>query len=245
MTLPRVAFVALVLSGGSALADAEEGPVTHTDQLVVVTPNPPILITQGQGPGTVAPAAPATASNGAPQNEPWVNVSHINGSLVKVGEREDYLIKYRKLNIATNPIGWMVGFYGLSVSYALGQNVAIRGDANVINLDNEHGYEVGLSAPIYFRRVYSGPFIEPGIVARELTDDQSYAYDCFDCSTSSSSHTLVGPEVLFGWHWTFDSGLNVAAALGVARDIGSNSGSNSDGKTDPEPVGYFRIGYAM
>jgi hypothetical protein len=247
MTLRRLAIAAVVLSAGPALADGE-GPVTHTDQLVVVTPNAPIVITQGQpmpgqqigaGPSTVAPVAPVAVGNGAPQNEPWQNVSHINGTLVKVGEKQDYLLSYKKLNIATNPIGWIVGIYGVSASYALGQNVAIRGDANYFNMDNERGYEIGVSAPIYFRRVYSGPFIEPGIVARGFESMDDYAYDCYDCSSSTS--TLLGPEVLFGWHWTFDSGLNIAAALGAARDVSGDANSSSD----PEPVGYFRIGYAM
>ena len=68
-----------------------------------------------------------------------------------------------------------------------------------------------------------------------MDDDE----ECFDCSSSTSA--LVGPEVLFGWHWSFDSGLNVAAALGVARDLSGDA----NGSSDPEPVGYFRIGYAM
>ncbi len=171
----------------------------------------------------------------APYNEPWDNVNHINGRLVKVGEKGDYLLKYKKTNISTNPIGWMFGFYGLSVSQALSQNVAIRGDANIFDIDGTEGYEVGLSAPIYFKRVYSGPFIEPGIIAR------GFSNSCYDCGDSSD--TMVGPEILFGWHWTFDSGLNVAMAFGAARNMSSsNSEYSSD---DPEPAGYFRIGYAM
>ena len=132
----------------------------------------------------------------------------------------------------------MFGFYGLSVSEAVSSNVAIRGDANLISTDGMHGYEVGISAPIYFRRVYNGPFLEPGLIARGSSNDAGVAYDCTDC-TSSSSTTMVGPEVLFGWHWTFDSGLNVAMAFGAARDM------NKDGNSDPSPAGYFRIGYAM
>jgi hypothetical protein len=246
--LRRFATTAVVLPAlmiaAPAFADPDQGPVLHTDQLVVVTPNPPVMIVNGApqapgaGPSAVAPAAPSVAPNGAPQNEAWSNVSHINGSIVKVGERGDYLLTYKKLNISTNPIGWMFGFYGLSVSEAVSANVAIRGDANIISVDSMHGYEVGISAPIYFRRVYNGPFLEPGLIARGSTNDSGVAYDCTSCSSSSST-TMVGPEVLFGWHWTFDSGLNVAAAFGAARDM------NKDSSSDPTPAGYFRIGYAM
>ena len=247
--LTRVSLTTAVVALTAAPAFADpEGPVTHTDQLIVVTPNAPIVISNGappvqaqvqvQAPGAGEMPPAGVLPNAAPQNEPWDNVSHINGTPVKVGERGDYLIKYKKLNISSNPIGWMFGFYGLSVSEAVSANVAIRADGNIINFDGASGYEVGLSAPIYFRRVYSGPFIEPGVIARGSTDNNTdYAYSCVDCS--SSSNTMAGPEILFGWHWTFDSGLNVAAAFGAARDMNKSSGS------DPEPAGYFRIGYAM
>jgi hypothetical protein len=232
LLVPLAAVSALA---APALADdgMPQGPVTHTDQLIVVTPNPPVVITNGAGPGATDPE-PAPAAQAAPHNEDWSNVNHINGQLVKVGEKGDYLIKFRKTNIATNPIGWMFGIYGVSVSQAVSENVAIRGDANFISIDNESGYELGISAPIYFRRTYSGPFLEPGLITR----GSSSSYD--DCGDCSSSYKMVGPEILFGWHWTFDSGLNVAMAFGAARNMNSES-SNSD----PEPAGYFRIGYAM
>jgi hypothetical protein len=50
---------------------------------------------------------------------------------------------------------------------------------------------------------------------------------------------MVGPEVLFGWHFIFDSGFNVALAFGAARDL------SSDSNTHVEPAGYFRAGYAF
>lgn len=242
--------IALVaLSASPALAN-DEVPITHTDQLVVVTPNPPVVISNGSAapgaPGAAPAAAPVAApsGNGAPQNEAWSNVSHINGSLVKVGERGDYLIAHKKVNIATNPIGWMFGVYGVSVSYAVSQNVAIRGDANIVNFDNTEGYEIGASVPIYFRRVYSGPFIEPGLISRGSRSnycDSSYGGG----SCMSSMDTMVGPEVLFGWHWTFDSGLNVAAAFGAARPLAQTEDEYGYSDDDVQPAGYFRIGYAF
>jgi hypothetical protein len=256
----RLTVAAIALSAAPAFADQT---VVHTDSLVVVTPNPPVVVTQGQAdpaphqieagidgyatppqavaPGYAPPVAPAYAPPvpPAPYNEPWDNVNHINGRLVKVGEKGDYLLKYKKTNISTNPIGWMFGFYGVSVSHALSNHVAIRGDANIMSFENTDGYEFGVSAPIYFRRVYSGPFIEPGLIARGWKDSYDYS-DCYDCNSTDS---MVGPSVLFGWHWTFDSGFNVAFAFGAARDMSEdNSEYSSD---EPEPAGYFRIGYAM
>jgi hypothetical protein len=229
-----------------AIADGE-GPVTHTDQLVVVTPNPPVVITNGApagapgaGPSTVAPTPVVQPATTAPQNEDWNNVNHINGQLVKVGEKGDYLIKFKKTNVATNPIGYLFGFYGLSVSHALSNHVALRLDANLFNIEDTSGYEFGVSLPIYFRRTYSGPFFEPGLITRGFRDNYDYAYDCYDCG--SDTETMTGPEMLFGWHWIFDSGLNVAMAFGAARDLSSD---DMDYDVDVQPAGYFRIGYAF
>src|SRR3954464_9515494 len=137
LLVPLAAVSALA---APALADDEsapQGPITHTDQLIVVTPNPPVVVVngmpqgqQGMGPSAVAPVTQTVDAQPAPQNESWDNVNHINGQIVKVGEKGDYLIKFKKTNIATNPIGWMFGIYGLSISQAVSDNVAIRGDAN-------------------------------------------------------------------------------------------------------------------
>jgi len=236
-----LALAPIALAASPALAD--DVAVAHTDQLVVVTPNPPVVVPGGApaGPGASIPAAAAAPATAAPQNEDWNNVSHINGQLVKVGERGDYLLRHRKTNISTNPIGWMLGFYGLSISHAVSSNVAIRGDANIMSFDDEDGYELGLSLPIYFRRVYSGPFIEPGIITRGSTSSNN-CYDDLYGGCDESRTTMVGPEVLFGWHWTFDSGLNVAAAVGAARDL---SDDDDEYDAEVEPAGYFRIGYAF
>lgn len=240
-----VALVALSITP----AFAEEGPITHTDQLIVVTPNAPVVINNGPGtqaPGSAEqpPAAAPTGRDGAPINEPWSGVSHINGTLVKVGEKTDYVLRYRKTNISTNPIGWMMGFYGVSVSHAVSQNIAIRGDANIISFDNSDGYEIGASLPIYFRRVYSGPFIEPGFIMRGERHNSYCDANYGGCGSDMS--TMAGPEVLFGWHWMFDSGLNIAAAFGAARNL--NTETDEYGYSDSEevtPAGYFRIGYGF
>lgn len=207
---------------------ANEPPPVQAGTVVIVTPQQPI-VAQPAGPGQVA-ATVATAPP-APQTEAWGNVSHINGQLVKVGEHGDYLYNNGKTtNIASNPIGWMFGFYGISISHAVHANIAIRGDLNWFDLDNETGHEYGVSAPIYFRRVFQGPFIEPGIMVRNTS--------CNGCDAGDPS---IGPEVLFGWHWTFDSGLNVAMALGAMRNMNGRSMSS----VDAEPAGYFRVGYAF
>ena len=252
MTSLRCLAVATVaLSSAPAWADG--AAVTQAEQLIVVTPNAPMIITQGSpaaaGPSTIAPARDL---DDAPQTTRWSDVSHINGTLVKVGEKSEYLTRYRKTNISSNPIGWMVGIYGLSVSHAVHANVAIRADANIISIGNTDGYEAGVTAPIYFKRVYQGPFLEPGLIVRGQRNRYG-AYDAaspcapnYDCGSASgdSTEVMVGPQVLFGWHRSFDSGLNVAAAVGVARNLSSDAMSYN-GEPDVQPVGYVRVGYAF
>ena len=180
------------------------------------------------------PNMPPVRAVVAPMNEDWSNVSHINGHPVKVGERGDYLIKWKKTNIASNPIGWMFGFYGLSVSQALSDNIAVRADGNFLSLDGDTGYELGLTVPIYFKRVYQGPFLEGGLMVRKVSNDE-----CDWDGNCMAREPSIGPQVLFGWHWTFDSGANVAMAFGAMRPMNKSTSSE-----DVEPAGYFRIGYA-
>ena len=222
-TVRPLAVLATALLASPAFAQPGSEPPAVADPAlrpgtVVLVPGPP-----------PPPGTPAQIATVAPQNEDWNDVSHINGQVVKVGERGDYLYRWKTTNIASNPIGWMFGLYGLSVSHAVHNNVALRGDANALSLSNTTGYEVGFSVPIYFRRVFSGPFVEPGMLARNVS--------CRGCDDRPAH---IGPEVLVGWHWTFDSGLNVAMAVGAMRNLDNHTSS-----VEAEPAGYFRIGYAL
>lgn len=193
--------------------------------------------------------APALAHAEEPASiQPWSNVSHINGQLVPVGQRNEYL-KHdpKRFNIATNPLGFLVGNYGVSASAALGDNVTLRG--NLQRLDYElfgtvEGHEVSLSAPIYFKRSFSGPFLEPGVYHRVTTE---VAWSVFgDNDEIPRSHDAWGTMVLVGWHWMFDSGLNVAIAAGASRDEGHTvDGMDRTGRSQTMPTGYLRLGYAL
>jgi hypothetical protein len=256
----RAAVAATLLLSLATVAHADDEapgatPATQTttaQTLVVVTPNAPIVITNGQqqnAPVMIAPpgaaeAPPAAAASAAPINENWNNVSHINGTVVPVGDRNAYLYNFKKNNIQTDPLAWMFGYYQVAASHALTQNIALSVELSgwSTNQGSTSGFEVAASLPIYFKRTFSGPFLEPGLVVH--SDNNSYD-NCFDCSydtTSSMSHVWAGPEVLFGWSWMFDSGLNMSAAFGAAKRVSDNQGSSSD---SPDPVGYFRVGYAF
>lgn len=253
MLKPAVTVSLLVVPLFATTAHADT-VTTSADTLVVVTPNAPVVVNANGGPvlqppGAAempptppAPMAVAATANGAPQNEDWSNVSHINGVPVKVGERNDYLYKFKKTNIAGNPFGLFFGYYDISVSHAVSNNLALSAAVSGWSFDggDDQGFQFTASAPLYFRRAFSGPFLEGGLILR-TTDDEEYYYDCFDCSTSTMGDSWVGPELLFGWHWSFDSGLNIAMAAGVAKRT-NNDNDYSDGT---EANGYFRVGYAF
>jgi hypothetical protein len=162
---------------------------------------------------------------------------------VPVGERNSYLHRFRRFNISSNPIGWIAGFYGLSASYALNNHVAIRGDVNIYNIidSDEKGNEIGVGVPLYLRRTYQGAFLEPGFIARTWDDgycDEYYSSD--DCD----SDVTFGPQMLFGWHWTWESGFNLAMAAGLGRNLDAEDGEYYD-QEELFFNGYFRVGYAF
>ena len=196
-----------------------------------------------------APAGPAATAPGAPQTTSWQEVNHINGQLVPVGQENDYLKKYKRWNVSTNPIGWIVGSYGVSLSYGINDNIAVRGDINYFDPPGDdnfeaRGVELGVGLPIYFRRTYQGLFLEPGIISRSFTvNDEQYNPDTGTYRTVETSNTTFGPQVLVGWHWTWASGLNFAVAAGAGRNWAAED--TEYGESEVFGNGYMRFGYAF
>lgn len=154
------------------------------------------------------------------QNELPEEISHIEGQIVPVGKRNEYYKTFPRWNIASNPLGWMKGIFGLSVSYAAHQNFALRGDANIFQ---GGGHELNAGMQIFFRRAYQGFFLEPGLMFR-----------------GDGDFSQAGPQVLAGWQWRWDSGLNASVALGSGRDLsGSSTGDY------PFMNSSLRFGYAF
>jgi hypothetical protein len=189
-------------------------------------------------PGASAPAiaapAPAPASQPPPAGGDGRDLSHIRGTPVAVGDHNQYYYRFRRTNISTNPVGWMLGIYGLSLSYGFNQHFALRGDLNYFDfLDSEGtGFEIGAGLPIYFRRTYSGVFLEPGFIVRQF--DQDFG-----------DNRTLGPQVLVGWHWMWDSGLNLAIAAGVGRNWSEEDTEEDYDDEEPFANGYLRFGYAF
>ena len=191
---------------------------------IVASPAPARSSTEAVQPGPGS-GAPPLAHAGAPRPPPTGSApASQNASSASSGQEEP-----AGVNIATNPIGWFLGFYGLSLGWAGQSRVTVRVDAELIRPQNIRlsGYEIGISTPIYLRRNYDGGFIEPGILVRDVT---------LSSGDDDFGGTSIGPELMLGWHWTLGPTLNVALALGATLDV--------SGKFDlpVQPAGYFRIG---
>ncbi len=178
------------------------------------------------------------AQEANPGEPPREKISTLNNQLVKVGDQNQYLYEYRPWNISTNPIGWILGSYGLSVSYAFHPNFAVRGDVNYvedISDTDSKGMELALTVPIYFRKMYSDYYLEPGFTYKKLEIENEDA-------------KVYGPAVLFGHHWYWDSGLNISAALGFGRNwsnVKETQVEAIDKIAKFYGTGYLRFGYAF
>jgi hypothetical protein len=181
-----------------------------------------------------AATASAQEARDLPPAERTPVVSELHGQLVPVGQHNEYLYAHPRYNLSANPIGWVLGSYGVSASYAFHENVAVRADVAYYSPPGADidGYEIGVGVPIYFRRVYSGAFLEPGAIIRELGPKDA----------DGERETQVGPQVLFGWHWIWDSGLNVSMAFGFGRNTSKTA---SDSSSEVFANGYLRFGYAF
>jgi hypothetical protein len=234
--LKRVALACVLVSTAAYADDAATGAsvivIAGPSSVNASLPPPPI---------DAVPAPPP------PQNEAWDNVSHINGVPVPVGERNRYLYDFKKTNLQVNPIGPFFGYYEAAVSHALSSNIALSVEVALMNEDNsnETALQVAASLPIYFKRTFDGPFLEPGLVVRnESVNNDDY---CDDCAQPGSS-TFVQVEMMVGWTWMFDSGLNMSAAIGVAKRVGNTNNPDDyddEGDNNVSPAGYFRVGYAF
>jgi hypothetical protein len=191
--------------------------------------------------------APVTAppNNPPPGTTEKENVSTMNGQLVPVGDRNKFIYNVKKYNVSTNPLMWVFGSYGVGVSYTLNDKMAIRGDIGFWapveeSASGDSGVELGVAVPIYFRKIYSGLFVEPGIISRTVVSSDN----------TNSSTTIFGPQFLVGWHWIWDSGLNMSMAFGAGRNWNTNKSDSYYANSDVYeskifPAGYWRFGYAF
>ncbi len=169
------------------------------------------------------PPPPPSTDN----NNPTVvanDVSTLNGQLVEVGDKNRYRYGHKQWNITANPFGFLFNWYSLSGSKALSNNVALRAEISFSTEDGADALGLGVGLPLYFKKVYSGLFFEPGVSMFSGGGDTLWA----------------GPQLLIGYHWYWDSNFNVSIAGGVGKNWSSDNEYD-----DTFPAGYFQVGYAF
>ena len=149
-------------------------------------------------------------------------VSTMNGQLVEVGNRNRYQYDAPKINLSVNPFGIISQNYSVSASFGLTSIASVRGE---VSYDEKNsGFEMSLGSQIFFRKLYSGVYMEPGLVRRDQGN-------------------IFGPQVLLGYNWFWDSGMNISLAAGIGRNLNDSRDDQSEGETFAN--GYFKVGYAF
>lgn len=213
--------------------DGKENPMKTYQSLITLSAAAAAL-TIASAAAHADPVAPV------PQHKPE-NISQVNGQLVEIGNHNKYDYTYKRFNIGTNPLSMLMGTYGVQGSIALNSMVAIRGDITAYDEGFTGGAGVDMtgSAAVYFKQMYQGLFLEPGLVLRNRKESDYYYDDSYNEHYTEESRTSLAFQTLIGYHWMWDSGLNVSVAGGLSRELGS------DGNEEVEPAGYMRFGYAF
>jgi hypothetical protein len=174
----------------------------------------------------------------------------------------------RQLAVATDPIGLFSGKYALSATYVLTQRFALRADVQILEdqsgFGGSSGWRAAISVPIFLDRSLHGPYLEPGVALAERLVGYSTigggagglgggtglgepgggtlggvgptAYSAIPMHERS-----IEPQIFVGWQWLFDSGLHLAAAVGVSRHFASDG----SGTSTAIPESYVRVGIAL
>jgi hypothetical protein len=145
-----------------------------------------------------------------------------------------------KTLVASNPVGLYLGQLALSVSRAVHDRVAVRGDAILIDNNVLRGASASVSVAVYVADVFDGPFVEPGFMVRRGRSK----FMC-DGGEMCGAESLTGPQVMVGWHWTFGPGVSIAAAVGAIYDLGDRSDFLVDADTGLAPTAYLNTGFAF
>ncbi len=133
-------------------------------------------------------------------------------------------------NVASNPLGWLVGLYGASGTVVVAAHLGVRADVNYYMpvATESRGFELGAGLPIYLEGIFDGPFVEPGVIVRRYGDGDAEA--------------IFGPQLLVGWQLIWRDRLNAAAAIGMGRDIRN---ARESSRANLFANGYVRFGYAF
>ena len=150
------------------------------------------------------------------------------GHLVPVGDHHLYRYDYLPWNVSISPL-FVIGHYGIGVERAVTNYVALRASGSyhdLVDSNDPSEMKASIGAPIYFRKMQDGFFFEPSIGLKHIQGREGLVYDddygsWTEAGADASTTAFVGSQI--GWRMIWDSGLNVTAAVGMARRLQSDS----------------------
>ena len=151
----------------------------------------------------------------------------MKGQLVEVGERNKYHYNAPQYNLVKSVWNHDRSVQCFCELRSRQKSLTSRGDVSYD--ENNSSWEMAIGSQIYFKKMYSGIFLEPGLVRREVGN-------------------VFGPQILLGYTWFWDSGMNVSLAAGVGRNLNDSDDDTTDEWEDEDDTfgnGYFRVGYAF
>lgn len=187
---------------------------------------------------TLALVSVATCSLPVLAQEDLDNEKHstIGGQLVPVGDHNKYEYSFKKHLISTNPLSWFLGTFGAGYSYAVWEYIAVRGDIAFLHIRDTdlYGFELDLSAPIFFKKMNDGFYLEPGLFALYV--------DVGDAGSAQGG----GVQLILGWSWIWDSGFNINLGAGLGNAwLSTSSSGDTDLYDGLIPRGRLQFGYAF
>lgn len=167
-----------------------------------------------------------------------------DGQLIPVGEKNRYTNTYKTWNVWANPFGYFFGSFNLGASYAFHQNFKANIEPQFIyyfaSSPKVTGGGLTASTSIFFSKVYSGFYLEPGARVLYLSQERTLG-------ATEVDGFVGGPQLIAGWGWTWDSGFTINIGMGTAYFWGS-TGRDIDDTESFEgivPAGNFQFGYSF
>ena len=148
-------------------------------------------------------------------------------------------------SVTLDPGGLALGYLEGELSARVTRHVAASLSAahwDVMNHGNV-GEQLVVSAPIFLRETFSGPYVEPGVILRSAGSHDDYTCTNGGAGCGSPYDQWVGPELLAGWSWSLGV-LRIAIAAGPAIHVQDNYHTSSDHPGKLDFNAYFHVGVA-
>jgi hypothetical protein len=143
---------------------------------------------------------------------------------------------HAQIDLSIEPFSVTLGSAGAALAYAPTRHLAIRLSGRIYDLgegDDDHGYQLDLTVPIFAGEAFKGIFLEPGFMYLDPRD---------------ATNPVYGPELLLGFQARAPIGLTLTVAAGGGLNLNRDLEGGAPDTWEPErtfTAGYVRVGYAF